>query len=406
MYYFAKSHFASPNRLWYTTSMQRPLQIGILLERADESSRAKIGGIFRFAGEHPDWDMHVLSPVRPQVSRLRKMDGLIAGDAPLPPHITRSVPTVLIDETSPTRYPEVSLVTCDNASVGMAAAQLLFRCGYRTFAFVGTLAGTDAFHSAAREKAFRDRTASMGCPCTTWADKTFTVLDHRVDETRLADFLSGIPKPCGVTAYCDALAGTVIKLAVRCGMSVPDEIGILGVDDDTMITENSHPRISSIAIDVEGAGYRAAQFLYKRLSDCNSWPLSATYGITRIIERESTPVSIRMDRRVVKALSFINGHLHDAFGVADVADAIGVGVRTLELIFRKARRRTLHEEIIRMRLAEVRRMLQETDARITDIGFACGFGTSNNLKQLFRKRFGVSMREWRYQNRLGSDRRS
>ena len=86
-------------------------------------------------------------------------------------------------------------------------------------------------------------------------------------------------------------------------------------------------------------------------------------------------------------------------GVTDVADAIGVGVRTLELIFRKTRRRTLHEEIIRTRLAEVRRLLQESDARIADIGYACGFGTSNNLKQLFKKRFGVTMREWRRQNR-------
>ena len=379
--------------------MQRTLQIGILLERADESSRAKISGIFRFAGEHPNWDIHVLSPSRPQIAKLKKLDGLIAGDAPLPPHVVRSVPAVLVDEATPMRYPCASFVTCDNASVGNAAAKLLSRCGYRHFAFAGTLAGTDAFHSSAREKAFRRLTLSTGGTCVTWIDRTFTVLDHRIDEANLSDFLSALPKPCGVLAYCDALAKTILKVAADIGLSVPDELGVLGVDDDTMITQNTHPRLSSIQIDVEGAGYRAAQILDGRLSGDGTWPISSAYGITRIIERESTPLSIRMDKRVAKSIAFMHSHVHESFGVTDVADAIGVGVRTLELIFRKTRRRTLHEEIIRTRLAEVRRLLQESDARIADIGYACGFGTSNNLKQLFKKRFGVTMREWRRQNR-------
>ena len=380
--------------------MRKATQIGIMLERADESSRAKIGGIFRFAGEHPDWDLHVFSPIQTNTARLRRMDGLIAGDAPLPPHISRLVPTVLIDDPLATRNPSASTIFCDNASVGAAGARLLMRCGYRSLAFVGTSAGTDAFHSSAREKAFATTVAEFKVHCSIFVDPVFTVLSPQSNEVQLNRFLLKLPKPCGIMAYCDAFARLVLRLAKNNNVSIPDEIGVIGVDNDPMITENTHPKLSSIAIDLDSAGYKAAQMLAKMLTKktgekVHVEPSSEYYGITSVAERESTPVSIVSDRRVGKALDFIRNHFRDRIGVSDVADAVGTGVRTLELVFLKTRRRTVHEEIINMRLTEVRRLLLKTNERIIDITYGCGFGTPNKLKCLFKKRFGINMREYR-----------
>ena len=173
-------------------------------------------------------------------------------------------------------------------------------------------------------------------------------------------------------AYCDAFARLVLRLAKNNNVSIPDEIGVIGVDNDPMITENTHPKLSSIAIDLDSAGYKAAQMLAKMLTKktgekVHVEPSSEYYGITSVAERESTPVSIVSDRRVGKALDFIRNHF----------------------------RRTVHEEIINMRLTEVRRLLLKTNERIIDITYGCGFGTPNNLKCLFKKRFGINMREYR-----------
>lgn len=381
--------------------MQKAIQIGILLERADESSRTKIGGIFRFAGEHPDWDLHVFSPVQANTARLRRMDGLIAGDAPLPPNIYRTVPTVLIDDPHAAKAPSAATIFCDNASVGTIAAKLLMRCGYRSLAFAGTSAGTDAFHSSARKKAFVAAAADFGIHCSVFVDPVFTVLSHQSNEAQLNRFLQKLTKPCGVMAYCDAFARLVLRLAQNTGISIPDEIGVIGVDNDPMIVENTHPRLSSIAIDLDSAGYKAAQMLAQmiagKMNKEKFTPPLEHYGITAVAERESTPVSIVTDRRVGKALAFMRDHFREHIGVSDVAKAVGIGIRTLELVFRKIRRRTVHEEIINMRLAEIRRLLLDTNERITDITYECGFGTPNNLKMLFRKRFGMSMRTYRNQ---------
>ena len=173
---------------------------------------------------------------------------------------------------------------------------------------------------------------------------------------------------------------------------------MLGINNDTLICENCHPKLSSLEPDFEREGYLAAETLDRMMADPVSLrpsPRTLYVGVKDIVRRDSTAESSPSGKLVQKAIAYIHRHALEGIGVADVVAHLQVSRRLADLRFHELQYTSIGEEITRVRLAEVKRLLRSTKDPIDSIAVKCGFRNPNYLKNLFRKRFSMSMREFR-----------
>ena len=186
---------------------------------------------------------------------------------------------------------------------------------------------------------------------------------------------------------------------------MPESLAILGVDNEDILCELSSPPLSSIMLDCEAIGFRAAQAL-----DADPGGLDGGRrrrpgppGGTRlaippreVVERESTMVYACADPLVSKAATFIRSRAHEGIGVSDILAVVSASRRALETRFRKAMGRSLHEEIVRVRLARARRLLlRETELTLEEVAAESGFGGLQRFHAAFLDAEGMSPGEWR-----------
>ena len=178
-------------------------------------------------------------------------------------------------------------------------------------------------------------------------------------------------------------------------IKIPKDIAILGVDNDTLICENAQPRLSSVQPDFGNEGHLAAEILDQMMNGKETSSSTVLVGVTRIVQRESTAEQSHAGLLVQKALAYIDRHALEGIGVNDVVQHLNCSRRLADLRFRELQGTSIMQTIIEKRLDEVRRRLAGTKEKIDAIASACGFDNSNYLKNLFKKRFGMSMREFR-----------
>ena len=305
------------------------------------------------------------------------------------------------------------LVKSDAEAVGREAARALLAQGaYKSYAFAGYR--TDDDWSRERGRAYRDSLQEAG-----FVGRMFDA-DHfngkTEDRATLIKWLKSLPKPCGILAACDDRAYEIVDACNDCGIRIPSEIGILGVNNDPLLCENASPRLSSVQPDFRREGYLAAQTLDRLMrrgkvlgvrgqvlgkeksntqpNTYNLTPNTFLVGIRQIVHRESTYPLSNSGILVQKALSFIERNALRKFSVEDVARHLKISRSLLDLRFRELQHDTVHNAIIRARLEEIRRRLRSSTDTIEKISLDCGWANVNSLKNAFKRTFGCSMREW------------
>ncbi len=388
---------------------KEPFRVGVFFNRRTKASREQVGGIFRFAGAHADWELHLFTrPDTPEdlnrIVRSFVPDGIITGHPSVftmfRRRLHRAIPGVLVDFASSEKTKADARVFCDDHAIGVFAAQSFVRRGFTSFAFAGIEGGandSDAFNAIARENGFRRALAKAGFRCASYRESTPPNVWHYSDAARLTEWLTTLPKPCALLAHSDILAQSVLNACGKAGLSVPEQIAIIGIDNEESVCENATPTLSSIEPDFSGGGFRAAEILdsLMRHGKDARIPRRATYGVLRLVDRMSSQNVTGAHRRTARALEVIRGGALSGMGAADVAAAIGVSTRMLEITFRKTLGRTVRDELLRVRLDEAKRLLATTRIPIGDIASKCGFRTTSALKAVFSRRFGMSMRGWR-----------
>lgn len=281
---------------------------------------------------------------------------------------------------------------------GKMAAAYLLSLGLRNFAFCGF---ENLCWSQARGEDFG----------RTIADGGFQTHYYRVPRSRvqrlweneqiiLADWLRSLPKPLGLMACNDDRGHYVIEACQIAELRVPDDVAVIGVDNDELICDLTAPPMSSVALSHETAGYRGAQLLDammsgKKVDDSSVIPLEAS----RVVTRQSTDVLAIGDPELASAVRFICLHSNEAIQVSDVVDSVAVSRRALERRFRKVFSRSVHDEIRRVRVERVARMLLETDLSVSQIALGLGYPSDKHVARYFRKEKGVTPQQ--YRRRLG-----
>jgi len=385
-------------------------QVMILLEMSNKINRDRIQGILRYERLYGPWRLHIVEGKRfEQPSRdLRSLgvDGVIAGTTLtelLEPIMRARVPTVLFDLLDPkaTRlYPKFrySTVSCDSVAVGQMGAEYLLAQGFSHFAFVTDI--WDSNWACKRRDGFVRRLADARMACHVYDSLSDLARgDWSIEQKGMAAWLAQLPKPIGLMTANDVRGRQVLDTCLMAGISVPDQIAVLGVDNDELICSTTNPPMTSILRDTEGSGYCAAQMLDHQMRGKNRKQESLLYGPIRVVARQSTEKLQFTDRLAVKAAEFIRINSGIDMDVNDVVKHLKVSRRLAELRFRQAVGHSIHDELQNARLTQVRRLLQETDLAISEITEHCGYESESYLGLVFRKQFNMTMRQFRKTNR-------
>ena len=389
-----------------------PRRVVVALRMAGIAGQDKLNGIFDHLSSGHRWQLIIYrtrqeftaETVRHEISL--GTNGFIVGipdakDA-LAELASLDVPTVVMNVSGggiERRKRNIAYVKSDSLSVGREAANTLMRQGvYKSYAYAGYRADSD--WSRERGNAFRKALGKEGHECQMFDIEHFggDVEDKKV----LSSWLNELPKPCGLLAACDDRSFEILDICREAKIKVPAEIGLIGVNNDPILCENSEPRLSSIQPDFIGEGRVAAELLEQIMSGQDLWGKERfrKVGIRTIVHRESTTSYSKAGRLVQKILAYINSEALAGIGVEDVAEKFNVSRSLLELRFRELQGESVYEAILRVRLEEVKRRLRHTDETISEITAACGWKNPAPPKALFKKRFGISMREYRKQKRV------
>lgn len=367
-------------------------------------------GVLQYGQEHGPWRIYQQERRR-WMYRLKNVKqwgctGVIAADH----HSVQEakliaglgVPVIVLLQPQTMRHPAYPLypfacVLWDSVAIGRMAARYFLDRHYTRFAFVGDT-HSETYWSHEREQSFREVLREAGhsfChiygPCTA-AEQ----LDWAVERPRMEAWLKALPQPIALFAPNDRRGKQVLDACMDAGLSVPDEVAVLGVDNDEWICDAAVPTLSSIRCDPHQAGYQIAGHLDRLMRGEHLPKREYLVFPTSVVTRQSTDWMAVEDQRIARALTHIQKNATQPdLRVDDVARIIGLSRRATEIRFRNATGRTIREEIEHVRLERLRAMLIETDLKIGEIAHQCGFACETHLGRIFRKRFNSTMGHFR-----------
>ena len=389
------------------TTKGHPPAILAVLPLAYQDGRDCYAGFLQYlAARGLRWDIHL---VREAISRAifaheiaRGVDGILFSGYQLDTRLARlvppHVPCVGLDAAHPEAFAgraNVAFVDIDSDAIGRRGAEYLAAQGnYAAFGIVGY---EGYAWSASRVASFGTALSGMGYACDAFWVKRANLHDGSV-HAKMREWAARLHRPAAVMAVCDELGRTFINALVAGGVRVPQDVAVLGVDNEGILCTHMSPTLSSIQPDFERSGFLAAACMdafLQRPAKASAPPMRRISPVRGIIGRESTAPSSTTGRMVLKAEDFIRRHAGENIHVDDVARHLGVSRRLLDLRFREVTGRTALDAIHAEQLESVRHLLRTTSLSITEISRICNFRSENHLKRLFKQAFGQTMSDYR-----------
>lgn len=290
-------------------------------------------------------------------------------------------------------------VLADSRTVGQLAAQHLLGRGFTQFAFCGFVGHR---YSELRADAFDAEVARHGFPCVRFDTEPPQVEPERWDErlTALANWVRRLPRPIGVMCCNDVRARHVAQACTEAGVRVPEEMALVGADDDVLICEMSTPPLSSVDVNAAQVGYEAAALL-DRLMNGEAPPTGpALVPPVGVVTRRSSDVLAVADPVVVDAMRFIHENASRPIGVNDVVDAVPASRRVLERRFKAALGRTVGEQIGQARIDRAKQLLVASDVPTPHVAAKSGFNYVQQFNTMFKRVTGMTPIAYRRQYRL------
>jgi LacI family transcriptional regulator len=378
--------------------------VALLIETSGSYGRGLLRGVARFNRESGRWSTyfrpHGLGAPPPKWLESWKGDGILArveNRRMIDVLRKTGLPIVNLRATvPPSPFPYVGL---DNARVARLAADHLIDRGIRNFGFCGRPPGhpgldqrCDEFNRALQAAGFAcseyptgERLNGGGDDGDTW----------EMEQERLAKWIQSLPKPVGVMACNDERGLQVLDACRRCGAAVPDEVAVIGVDDDEHLCDLTIPPMTSVDVNAEQIGYAAAELL-ERMMAGKKPPAEPTLLAPRgVVTRRSTDVLASEDPVVNRAAAYIREHGGRGLQVPDVAAHVNMSRASLEPRMKRVLGRTIHQEIQRAQLDRVKSLLTGSPMPIKQIAREGGFSCVQYLTRVFRAATGETPARYR-----------
>jgi LacI family transcriptional regulator len=306
--------------------------------------------------------------------------------------VGRRIPTVSL--TNNWLEEGVAVVCPDDEAIGRMAAEHLLSLGLRSFACYGyPIPG----YSLNRQEVFERYLAGQGFRCDRfrWPINPPELVHEDRPDPHLMAWVQSLPKPVGLFAVTDQLGWELTEVCHLAGLPIPDQVAVIGVDNDEMLCELAWPPLTSVIVNSMRIGYEAAALLDRMMSGDPPPAKPVLIAPLGVAARQSTNLLAVEDVGVAKALHFIRSHLGDNISVRDVVKASAVSRRSLERRFKEILRRSIRQEIHRARIEEACRLLATTHRKVQQISEILGFSYPQRFYLAFRKATGVSPAQWR-----------
>jgi LacI family transcriptional regulator len=281
----------------------------------------------------------------------------------------------------------VPAVIADHEAIAQMAANHLRDRHFTHFAFVGVERALwskmrrDAFVAFLREK-------SLACHVYSPISRRRFTESWEGGQQDLAEWLQDLPKPLGVFAAHDLRALCVLDACRRIGLLVPEQVAVIGVDNDEALCKLADPPLSSVKIDFEYIGYESAALLDRLMQGKKVPKAPLAVKPQGVVTRRSTDVIAISDAITAQAMRYIHQHAGDRLSVQDIADHCAISRRVIERSFAQFLGSSPHEQIMRARVARVKQLLVETDYSLDTIATKSGLSHAAYLSALFKREVG------------------
>ena len=353
------------------------------------STRQKLEGVYAFGRRH-GWCVQVIEPGASEhrateLVRFWEPDGVIVECGTEQNHFDPATfgktPVVFLDRNPKTLAKPAFCVIHDSVSTAKIAARELLSLNLATYAYVPW--PEPRFWSEERERGFADalRLNSRGYVRFTGKAKSS---DIRTLLKELGAWLKGLPTPIGIFAANDFMAAHVAAAASRAKLDIPEDVALVGVDNDELLCENTNPTLTSVMPDFRTAGEKTAALLSLRTSTPKCRPASETFGPSRLAPRPSASRTKRLDRDVLAALDLIRREACNGLKARDVAACFTCSRRMAEIRFRAATGKSPLEAIHEIRRAKAEDLLSDPTRDRNAIANLCGYSSANALANFLR----------------------
>lgn len=284
-----------------------------------------------------------------------------------------------------------SNLTGDYRGTGRMAAQFFAKRMFHDFAFFGV---NGVVWSDERCEGFRQEVNRIGGNFYSFES------DKQEDEIRMevSQWLQELPKPIALFCCDDSHALFISETCKISNISIPDEISLLGVDNDDLICNISDPPISSIELEVEKGGYSLGRLIHKQIMEGNKETFNIVINPIRIELRQSTEKHNIKDPYVLDVVKKIESHYYTDLNVTTLLDDIPLSRRNFEVRFKNIMHTSIYQYILTCRINHLADLLIATNDSLVDLALRVGFKGYNNISRIFKKFKGCSPLEYRKQH--------
>jgi LacI family transcriptional regulator len=392
-------------------------QILLALDATSPYHRKISQGVATYAHEKCNWDFHVVQDPLENLPYLEQdpletlldlrsfhADGIIA--AFLSRRASKSVialklPTVGIEAEHGWANPSwnIPYFSTDNEAIGRLAAEEFVKRGLRHLAFCGIPRTRFTAWSQMRQTAFVQCAKEAGLPCSVFTGEPVGHGNRVTLHKQLSNWLMSLEKPVGLMACYDVRARHVLAACRSLGILVPEEVAVIGVDNDELMCELTSPPLSSIEQAARGIGYQAASLLDQLMAGEKPMRLKHVVKPEAIVTRRSSDTLAIADADVAAAVRFIHEKACSGIRVYDVVRHVAVARSALEMRFKNVMGRTIHAEIQRLQIERARQLVAATNLPLKEVAKEAGFAYVQYMTTIFRRHIGQTPGEYRKRSR-------
>ena len=383
----------------YHTASLRPPHVALIVETSIHYGRQILRGVTRYLQSHRPWSVFLeqreLWTSPPNWLRRWKGDGVICRKTT--PQLAKMLAKAgipLVDLNDCSRASGAPQIVADDIAIGVLAADHLLERGFTRFAFCGF---HDQVWSNGRKKGFFQRLEGRGFACQLW-ESIWIGPQARAwerEQGQIADWLKSLRRPIGLMACNDMRGQHVLDACQRLDFSVPEEIAVIGVDDDAVMCNLCRPPLSSVVPNAERVGYEAAAMLERLMS--GEPPVKAPVLIEPlgVRTRQSSDVLAIDDPSVASALRFIRERAFNGCSMKDVIRHAAMSRSVLERKFREYLGHSPQAEIRSIQLKRVKELLAESDLPLNEIATLAGYAHPEYMSVVFKRTTGQTPGQFR-----------
>ncbi|HTU24401.1 MAG TPA: DNA-binding transcriptional regulator [Pirellulales bacterium] len=391
--------------------MKPTKQIAVLIETSRAYGRGLLRGVSRFHREHGTWSISFKPEDRgTRLQRWLKSwrgDGILARvGTPAMAAAVAATGLPFIDLRGASRPLGMPGFGCENDEICRLAFEHLSGRGLRHFAFVGEPVGFHIYDDH-RSDSFAKIVRRSGGVCHVFQHPRPArgAITWQREQRQLAAWIERLPKPVGILAVHDDRGLQVLEACRALDVAVPDQVAVIGIDNDEFLCKLAIPSLSSIDPNAERIGYEAALLLDRMVDGRARFTRPRYFPPAGVVARQSTDVLMADDRDVAAAVRFIRQSACQRITVKDVERQVPLSRSLLNRRFKQVIGHTPKQEIVRVQIEAARHLLVDTDLPIAEIAALCGFSEAKYFIAVFARLVGNTPRAFRIQsgraNRLG-----